>query len=105
MRILFDQGTPAPLRRHLGGHAVDTAYERGWSTIENGLLIEEAESVGYQLLVTTDQHIRYQVDLSASQLAVIVLTSTSWPRIQLKVREIRDAIDAAKPGSYREISI
>ena len=96
MRILFDQGTLAPLRRHLGGHAVDTAYERGWSTIENGLLIEEAESVGYQLLVTTDQNIRYQVDLSASQLAVIVLKSTSWPRIQLKVREIRDAIDAGK---------
>ena len=29
MKILFDQGTPAPLRRYLAGHSVDTAYERG----------------------------------------------------------------------------
>ena len=105
MRILFDQGIPVPLRRHLRGHSIDTAYERGWSTIRNGLLVEEAERAGYQLLITTDQSIRYQVDLSASRLAVIVLTSTSWPRIQLKLREIRDVVDAAKPGSYREVPI
>ena len=39
MKILFDQGTPAPLRRHLSGHSVDTAYERGWSDLrsERGL--------------------------------------------------------------------
>ena len=29
VRILFDQGTPAPLRDHLTGHSVDTAFERG----------------------------------------------------------------------------
>ena len=29
MTILFDQGTPVPLRAALVGHTVDTAYERG----------------------------------------------------------------------------
>ena len=29
MRVLFDQGTPVPLRRHLSDHRVETAYERG----------------------------------------------------------------------------
>jgi len=29
MRILFDQGTPAPLRKVLTGHDVATAYEMG----------------------------------------------------------------------------
>ena len=28
MKILFDQGAPAPLRRYLVGHSVDTAYVR-----------------------------------------------------------------------------
>jgi hypothetical protein len=37
MRILFDQGTPVPLRPLLVGHAVDTAYERGWSTLATGI--------------------------------------------------------------------
>ena len=65
MNILFDQGTPAPLRRYLGGHIIDTAYERGWDRISNGLLIEKAERAGYQLLITTDQSIPDHVDLSA----------------------------------------
>ena len=58
MRILFDQGTPAPLRRHLDGHVVDTAAERGWSDLDNGDLIENAEREGYDVLITTDQNLR-----------------------------------------------
>jgi hypothetical protein len=29
MRILFDQGTPVPLREYLTEHSVTTAYEEG----------------------------------------------------------------------------
>ena len=36
MRILFDQGTPVPLRKALVGHVVETAYEHGWSDLSNG---------------------------------------------------------------------
>ena len=39
MRILFDQGVPAPLRRVLSGHEVSTAYERQWAELTNGLLL------------------------------------------------------------------
>ena len=49
MRILFDQGTPVPLRRCLPGHQVDTAYARGWSCVSNGDLIRSAEQGGYEL--------------------------------------------------------
>ena len=43
MKILFDQGTPVPLRRHLPSHVVDTAFERGWSVLDNGELLDMAE--------------------------------------------------------------
>lgn len=29
MKILFDQGTPVPLRRVLDGHEVHTVFEKG----------------------------------------------------------------------------
>ena len=58
MRILFDQGTPVPLRRSLTGHDVATAYELGWSTVTNGDLIRLAEQEGYELLITTDTNLR-----------------------------------------------
>ena len=54
MRILFDQGTPVPLRRYLPSHVVDTAFERGWSALQNGTLLDVAEQEGYALLITTD---------------------------------------------------
>ncbi len=44
VRILFDQGTPAPLRDSLPTHAVSTSYEMVWSTLENGDLLLAAES-------------------------------------------------------------
>ena len=31
LRILFDQGPPVPLRRHLSCHEGETAYKRGWA--------------------------------------------------------------------------
>lgn len=60
MKILFDQGTPVPLRRHLTGHTVDTALVRGWSHLQNGALLDAAEAEGYEVLVTTDQNLKYQ---------------------------------------------
>ena len=66
MRILFDQGTPVPLRQHLPSHVVDTAFERGWSTLRNGELLAVAEHERYDLLITTDQNLRYQQPLAAS---------------------------------------
>ena len=58
MSILFDQGTPEPLRHSLQGHAIETAYERGWSTFENGELIAQAEAAGFDILLTTDRQLR-----------------------------------------------
>lgn len=57
MKILFDQGTPAPLRAHLASHTVDTAYELGWAVLQNSQLLQAAEEAGYDLSVTTDQNL------------------------------------------------
>jgi hypothetical protein len=63
MNILFDQGTPVPLRRHLPSDHVTTVYERGWSTLENGQLLTRAEAAGYDVLISTAQNLRYQQNL------------------------------------------
>jgi hypothetical protein len=44
MRVLFDQGTPVPIRRFLTSHSVRTAAEHDWTTLENGQLLDAAES-------------------------------------------------------------
>ena len=105
MRILFDQGTPVPLRELLPRHEVSTAYERGWSKLTNGELLDAAEREGYALLVTTDSNLRFQQNLGGRALAIVVLLSPSWPRIRQASAAVLAAIEAASPGSYSEVPI
>lgn len=51
MTILFDQGTPAPLRRHLDAHEVHTVFEMGWDQLKNGDLLATAIIHGYEVLL------------------------------------------------------
>lgn len=105
MKILFDQGTPVPLRRHLTGHEVSTAYELGWSTLRNGDLLRLAEAGGFEVLVTTDTNLKHQQNLAGRQIAIAVLLSTSWPLIQMKVGDIAVSIDGLTQGAFIEIPI
>ncbi len=105
MRVLFDQGTPVPLRNQLPDHNVSTAYELGWSNLTNGELLQQAESHGFEVLVTTDQNLRYQQNLTGRNIAIIVLNTTSWPRIRKFAHSIADALGSIRPNNYVEISV
>jgi hypothetical protein len=105
MRILFDQGTPVPLRALLTRHNVTTAYERGWSELQNGDLLRQAEDSGFEEFVTTDKNLRYQQTLPGRKLAIAVLMATSWPRIERHSVEVVAAIDGLQVGSYLEIAV
>ena len=105
MRILFDQGTPVPLRQYLTEHSVTTAYEEGWSNLSNGDLLKSAEDKGYEILVTTDRNLRYQQNLNDRQIAIVVLLSTSWPKIRTQTDKVCGVINEIKLGDYAEISI
>ena len=105
MKILFDQGTPVPLRRYLPEHTIDTAYERGWSELSNGNLLAMAEQDNYELLITTDRNLRYQQNLTGRQIAIVVLLSTSWPRIQQQTDRIQSVVDGIQAGEYQEVPI
>jgi predicted nuclease of predicted toxin-antitoxin system len=103
VKILFDQGVPAPLRDFLEGHTVATAYQTGWATLENGELLASAEA-GFDALVTTDHSLRYQQNLTGRRLAILVLPTTSSPKIKPHAREVAEAISALRPGDYRELT-
>lgn len=105
MRILFDQGTPAPLRRLLADHVVTTAHELGWSRLKNGDLLHAAEAAGFDAFLTTDQNLRYQQNLSGRRIAIVVLQTTRWPRVRPCSEMVLAALNSAAPGSYIELAI
>jgi hypothetical protein len=105
MNILFDQGTPAPLRSFLVGHTVVTAFEKGWSTKENGDLIREAEAAGFEVLLSTDTNLKYQQQVRGRLIGIVVLSSTSWPKIQRKIPAVVAGVETVGRGGYLEIEI
>jgi hypothetical protein len=106
MLILFDHGTPRGLARELPGHIVSTAKEMGWEQLSNGDLLQAAEEAAFNLLLTTDQNIRYQQNLTDRKIAILVLSgSTKWSRVRLHCDRIGAAVSEAKPGTYAEVFI
>lgn len=102
MKILFDQGAPVPLRLSLSSHAVSTAHEMGWSELDNGNLLSAAEEA-FDVLVTTDRNLRHQQNLTGRRLAILVLPTTSWPRIRERVHEVVRAIEELREGQLVEL--
>jgi hypothetical protein len=88
VRIVFDQGTPAPLRSHLSAHQVSTAFELNWGTLKNGDLLSKAEQ-----------------NLSKRRIAIVVIGTTSWPRIKKGVAAVVDAVNGIELGGYVEVPI
>lgn len=82
---------------------VATTFELGWNNLRNSELLQKSEERGFSVLVTTDQSLRYQQNLMGRTIAIIVLTTTSWPRIEREVERVVQAVDAAVPSSYLEV--
>ena len=103
MRILLDHGTPAPLRRALTGHSISTAHEMAWTELDNGALLKAA-ATHFDVLITTDQNLRYQQNLEGQRLAILVLPTTSWPKIRIHEAEVAAAVNALRPGDLVELN-
>ncbi|MEX0687151.1 MAG: DUF5615 family PIN-like protein [Pirellulales bacterium] len=103
MKILLDQGTPVPLRRHLDGHEIHTVFERGWDRLTNGDVLAVAILNGYEILISTDQNLRHQQDLRRVRLGIVVLLTTSWPRISQNTAAVAAAIEHVQAGGLVEV--
>ena len=104
MRVLFDQGVPSPLREHLPGHEVTTAFELGWSELGNGELLARAEHQ-FDVFVTTDRHLVHQQNLAGRRIAILVLPSTSWPRLQAIAAKVASELAALIPRASALVEI
>jgi hypothetical protein len=105
MRILFDHNTPRGIARHLVGHSVTEAKQRGWERLTNGALLASAEEAGFDILLTADKNMTYQQNLSGRRIALVVLGNSPWRLARLHLNEIAVAVNAASHGSYAKVEI
>jgi len=75
----------------------------GWATLTNGELIAAAEGAGFDAMITTDQNLKYQQNLTRKNLGIIVLKTTSWPRIRTSISQIISGVNSLPSSGYLEI--
>ena len=100
MKIIFDNSTPAPLAAFLIGHEMAMCPRLGWARLGNGELLTAAEAAGFELMISADQNLKYQQNLTKRRIALIVLGSNDWSIVQKYAAVIAEFADVATPNSY-----
>ena len=76
MKLLLDECTPARLRLDFPGHEVSTIEQAGLKGLKNGTLLRMA-SHEFDVLITVDQKLPYQQNLSGLSIAIVILVARS----------------------------
>ena len=105
MLVLLDHGTPRGVAQALLDHSVKEARAMGWDTLSNGELLKAAETAGFDVLLSTDQNLRYQQNLTGRLIAVVILGKARWQLIQPRLSDIAAAVSAATPGSFTLVDV
>jgi len=104
MRLLLDECLPKQLKRHFIGHQTLTVPEAGLASLKNGALLRQL-SGKFDVFITVDSNLRFQQNLAAFNIAVIVLRAHSNDMADLLplVPEVLTMIESAKPGMAVEV--
>lgn len=84
MKLLLDECTPNRLRLDFPGHEVQTVEQAGLKGLKNGELIRQASSQ-FQVLITVDQNLPFQHNITASSIAILILVGRSNRYSDLKM--------------------
>jgi hypothetical protein len=99
MRILLDECVPWPIYRILARHSCTSVQAEGWSGIRNSELLGLAAGK-FDLLITSDQNIRYQQNLNTAGIAVLQLSTNDLRRIQAAGSMIEAAVEKLRRKSF-----
>lgn len=102
--MLLDECVPRRLMRELTGHEVLTVTKRGWSGIKNGQLLALAEAE-FDIFLTVDQNLKYQQNLKAFNIAVVLLVGRNnrLKTLLPLMPEVREALQNIKSGEFIRI--
>ena len=106
LRVLLDHCVPAKLRLAIAGHEVVRAVEVGLEDVSNGKLLNGAEALGFDVVVTIDKKMRFQQSMWERAVATVVLdrANSKLESLLPLVPRLLEALPALTPGEVRIIS-
>jgi hypothetical protein len=55
-------------------------------------------------MITSDQNLKYQQNLTGRKLAILVLPTNDWPTIRSHTVDISNKVACLKPGDFIELT-
>lgn len=107
MRVLLDEMLDRRLKQLLpAGIEAVTVRERGWGSKQNGELLNLAQRE-FDILVTADQGIPHQQELSRFDLAVVILRakSNAFEDLAPLIVKVSTLLPDARPGHALLINV
>jgi len=102
MKIIIDECVPSIVKRGLPERGIVSVQDAGWAGVKNGELMKLV-SAAFDVFITSDKNLRHQQNLSALDLAIILLPSNQVPVVKALLSEIDNALSKIDPGVFVEI--
>lgn len=105
MRVRFDECVDQRLRLVFPSHECQTARFARLAGLKNGRLLEAAEEGGFDVLITVDQNIPDQQNLSGRKIALVTLCAPAnrLRDLALLVPAAASAMASIRPGDVVRI--
>jgi hypothetical protein len=104
VRVLLDESIPIDFALDLRGLEAQTVIGLGWAGLKNGALLRQAAGQ-FQVLITMDKNLRFQQNLAAHAIVVVLIRARSNRIADLRplVPQILAAVAATEPGTIRVV--
>lgn len=76
----------------------------GWTGVKNGDLVRLAEEQ-FDVLVTSDQNLRYQQNLESRRIAMVELSTNNLRRIERSAAALCLVVSDVRAGEFRRLEI
>ena len=105
MRLLLDECVDERLRLLFSGHECNSARYAGLVGLKNGELLLAAQAAGFEVIITVDQNIPDQQNLSSLKISLLILSAPTNRLNDLKrlVPIALNALDSIEPGQAVKI--
>jgi hypothetical protein len=99
VKAVLDEGVPddiiAPLQR-LGAEV--EPFREVWRAFANGVLLRAIEQAGYDLLLTNDKNMGFQLNLRNLRIAIIALPVNRADILIARIADVLDTMRNVKAG-------
>lgn len=105
MRVLLDSNLPRAFASLLPGHRTDTTHQRRWSDLDDGPLLDAAESE-YDAFITMDQSLQFQQNLRGRQIRIVVIRAprNNLPTLAPIAPAVLEVLGQMSPGQLRIVA-